>query len=121
MEVDKIRHIGVVGAGLMGHGIALEFALAGYEVVLVDQDDEKLQQAAAHVRANLQMLASMGMANFERQEVVLARIHPSTNLLDAAANADVVIEAVFENLELKQEIFEQLDRVVPAHTILASN
>jgi 3-hydroxybutyryl-CoA dehydrogenase len=125
MEVDAIRHIGVVGAGLMGHGIALEFALAGYEVVLVDQSEEKLQQAMGQARANLQMLAATGMANASKepaqQEAVLARIHPSTRLVDAAAQADVVIEAVFENLELKQAIFAQLDQAAPPHTILASN
>ena len=121
MNVDDIGRIAIVGAGLMGHGIAQEFALAGYEVHLHDLSEEKLQQATKNIQANLQMLVGIGIMTQEQAGPVLKNIHPSTVLKNVVAEADVVIEAVFENVELKQEIFQKLDQLCPEHTILASN
>ena len=121
MNVDDIGRLAIVGAGLMGHGIAQEFALAGYEVHIHDLSEDKLNQAAKNIQANLQMLSETGTVTQKQAESVPTNIHPSTELKDVVAEADVVIEAVFENLELKQEIFQKLDRWCPEHTILASN
>ncbi len=118
MNVGDIRSVAVVGAGLMGHGIAQEFALAGYNVHL---SDEKLQQAAITMQANLQLLTDLGVVTQTQREGVLRNIQSSTALDDVVGDADVVIEAVFEQLELKLEVFQQLDRLCPERTILASN
>ena len=121
MEVHNIRRIAVVGAGLMGHGIAQEFALAGYEVHLHDLSEEKLQQAIENIQANLQMLVALEWVSQEQTEPVLKNIQLHTELKDAVTEADVVIENVFENLELKQEVFHKLDKQCPERTILTSN
>ncbi len=121
MKVDDISKLAVVGAGLMGHGIAQEFALAGYQVRIHDVTEEKLRQATKNIQASLQMLVEIGMVTQSQAKSVLPHIYPSTELKDVVSDADVVIEAVFENLELKQEIFQKLDRLCPKHTILASN
>jgi len=121
MLVDDIKRIAVVGAGLMGHGIAQEFALAGCEVHLNDLTEEKLQQAMEDIQANLQRLTTFGLVTQEQAESTPARIHTSTVLGEVVADADLVVEAVFENLELKQQLFQQLDNLCPERTILASN
>jgi len=121
MKVDEIRNIGVIGAGLMGHGIAQEFALAGYDVRLHDVDSGKLRQAQEGIRVNLQMLAGIGLITGDQSGIARRHLTTTAVLGDAAREADVVIEAVFEDLKLKQEIFRSLDELCPAHTILASN
>ena len=121
MHVDDIRSIAVIGAGLMGHGIAQEFALAGLRVGLHDVSEEKLQQATANVQRNLQLLANIGLLSNAQAESVLPNLHTSTVLKEVAAGADVVIEAVFEDLAVKQQLFEALDHLCPRRTILASN
>lgn len=121
MNADEIKRIAVVGAGLMGHGIAQEFALHGYEVSLQSLPAETLDKALQDIHDNLQRLVKMGAVTAEQAEAVPARIRTSPVLEDMVADADVVIEAVYENLALKQDIFEQLERFCPAHTILASN
>lgn len=121
MNVDDVKRLAIVGAGLMGHGIAQEFALAGYQVHIHDVDEDKLQTATENIKANVHMLLETGKIIPEIAESALTNIHTGTELKDAVTKADVVIEAVFENLELKQEIFKKLDRLCPAHTIFASN
>jgi len=121
METDEIRKIAVVGAGLMGHGIALDFAMAGYEVHLQDLDQPTVQRALSKIRASLQMLGSVGLAPPDGMESTLERIHGTVLLKSAVSAADLVIESVFEDLALKQQVFKELDQLCPAHTILASN
>ncbi len=121
MNVDEIHRIAVVGAGLMGHGIAQEFALAGYEVHLHDLTEEKLQQALKNIQANLQMLMGLGIVTREQVETTPNHIHITPLLKDAVSEADVVIEAVLEDLPLKQRVFQELDQMCPERTILASN
>ena len=119
--MNEIKRIAVIGAGLMGHGIAQEFALAGYDVRLTDISDERLRAAGEHIESNLDMLIGFGLVTPDQAKSVLPRIHMTTSLAETVADADLVIEAVIENLELKQQIFRDLDRLCPAHTILASN
>jgi 3-hydroxybutyryl-CoA dehydrogenase len=121
MIADEIRRVAVVGAGLMGHGIAQEFALAGYEVHINDLTEEKLEGALANIRANLDKHTELGWVDRERAKGVPERIYASTVLEEVVRDVDLVIEAVYEDLELKQEIFEALDGSCPEHTILASN
>ncbi len=121
MKVDEIKRIAVVGAGLMGHGIAQEFSLAGYEVHLQSRTEESLQKAILDIQKNLEFLTGLGQVTPEQAEPVPARIHTTTEFEQAVEDADVVIESVFEDLALKQKIFQDLDKVCPERTILASN
>ena len=121
MNVDDIRQVAVVGAGLMGHGISLVFALGGYQVRLNDLSEESLQQATANIRTNLDTLRRMGLLDGRQAAGAPDRIRTSTSLHDTVADADVVIEAVFEDLDLKRRVFGELDELSPERTILASN
>lgn len=121
MAIEDIKRIAVVGAGIMGSGIAQEFAVAGYQVRINDVSAEKLDQALSAVRGNLDMLVSLGLVTKEQAEPAAGRITAAVDLAEAAAGADLVVEAVSENLELKQSIFRRLDEACPPHSILASN
>ena len=121
MTLEEIFHIAVIGAGLMGHGIAQEFATAGYTVHLHDITDEKLATAQAQIEKNLHLLAENGIITAENITSTLQRVHTATDLAAVAENADFVVEAVTENLPLKQQIFSELDAMCQPHTILASN
>lgn len=121
MTLEEILHIAVIGAGLMGHGIAQEFATAGYTVHLHDITDEKLATAQAQIEKNLHLLAENGIITAENIASTLQRIQTTTDLAAVTENADFVVEAVTENLPLKQQIFAELDAMCQPHTILASN
>jgi 3-hydroxybutyryl-CoA dehydrogenase len=121
MKVQDIQQITVVGAGLMGHGIAQEFALAGYRVQLTDVSEAILERARETIQRNLDMLAGFGLITREQAASVLPAIHMTNSLADAVAGANVVVEAVYENIELKQRIFRELDAVCAPDAILASN
>jgi len=112
--------VAVIGAGLMGSGIAQVSAAAGWEVVLRDLDDAAVQRGLAAIRKSLERFASKGTIAAEDVDAALARIHPTTDL-DAAADADIVVEAVFEQLEIKHEVFRALDRICKADAVLATN
>ena len=121
MITDRIMQIAVIGAGLMGHGIAQEFASAGYHVHLHDVTDEQLNTALTQIEKNLNVLAENAIIEKERILPTLQRIQTDTELESVAENADFVVEAISENLGLKQQVFEKLDAICPPHTILASN
>jgi 3-hydroxybutyryl-CoA dehydrogenase len=111
-EIGKAK-IAVIGAGLMGHGIAQVFALAGHEVTITDTLVENLDSAKARIAANLRDLGD--------DETAVERIEPTLDLVDAVREADYVVEAVSENLALKQKLFAEIERRVRPDTILASN
>ena len=119
--MSEIRHVAVVGAGLMGHGIAQEFALGGFDVTLNDTSESKLADAKRNMAANFQFMTEMGLVTSEETAPVVDMIRTSTSLPDTISGADLVIEAVFEDIALKQRVFAELDRLAPKHTILASN
>jgi len=119
VNVMRIKKVGVVGAGTMGHQIAQVSAQAGYEVVLVDIAKEILDKALNRIRSNIEVLKENGV-KVPPTEEVLSRITGTTNLEDVR-DADLIIEAVPEDLKLKQEVFSKLDKIVPQHSILASN
>ena len=105
--------IAVIGAGLMGHGIAQVFALAGHEVSIHDSVAANLDSAKARIRANLRDLGDDLSA--------VERVHPTADLAAAVREADYVVEAVLEDLPLKQKLFVEIERNVRPHTVLASN
>ncbi|MHB8867378.1 MAG: 3-hydroxyacyl-CoA dehydrogenase family protein [Thermoleophilia bacterium] len=113
--------IAVIGAGLMGHGIAHVFAAAGHAVILQDVRAEGLAAAVESVRRNLSFLAARGVGEEAGVEAAVARIATTTDMEEAAAGADFVVECVFEDMGLKQEIFRRLDACTPPETILATN
>ena len=104
----------------MGHGIAQEFAAGGYDVRLTSRSKAGLKRAEAQIRNNLDRMAALGVFDSSRTEEMMGRVHLCSDLDGAVGQADLVIEAVYEDLPLKQHIFNQLDLTCPAHTILAS-
>ena len=120
-KFNNIKNIAVIGAGLMGHGIAQEFACAGYRVHLHDITEQQLNNARVQIGKNLTLLAENAVIEEISISATLQRIHTTTDLTVAAKTADFVVEAVSENLPLKQQIFEELDSLCQPHTILASN
>jgi len=116
----KIRTIGIVGAGQMGCGIAHVAVLAGFDVVLTDIDAEILDQGMESVAANLDRQIRRGTVERSERDQILGRIRTSTHLKDHA-KSELVVESAVERLEIKAEIFRQLDDICPNPTILASN
>jgi 3-hydroxybutyryl-CoA dehydrogenase len=121
MTSEQIQRIAVVGAGLMGHGIAQEFALAGYRVRLHDQGDRPLARAMENIRGNLERLSSLGRVEAHRIEPAIGRITPTPDLEAAVAGAELVIEAIFEDLVAKHQLLRAIAKLCPAGTIFASN
>jgi enoyl-CoA hydratase / 3-hydroxyacyl-CoA dehydrogenase len=113
--------LAVIGAGEMGHGIAELAALHGHEVSLRDIDTKFLDHGMERIRWSLGKLVEKGQIRPEQSEEALSRIHPTTDLREATRDVDVVIEAVFEDLELKKTVFRELDRAAPKDAVLASN
>jgi len=121
MQAEDIRNISVIGAGLMGHGIAQFFASANYNIYLSDVKSELLSKAVENIRLNLSMMARKAVISKSVIDTIISRIKTTTNMAEAASDAQLVIEAVPENLGLKQEIFHDLDQLCPPQTILATN
>jgi 3-hydroxybutyryl-CoA dehydrogenase len=113
--------LAVIGAGSMGAQIAQQAALFGVEVVLHDKNAEQLEKARSSNRGHLMRRVEKGKLSSDQAEEALAGVHESTDLSEAVSRADFVIEAVFEDLELKRSIFAELDRVAPPDAVLASN
>ncbi|MFI7605735.1 3-hydroxyacyl-CoA dehydrogenase family protein [Micromonospora sp. NPDC049366] len=112
--------LAVVGAGLMGSGIAQVAAQAGWQVTLRDLDDAATGRGIAGIRTSLEKFAEKGKIAADDVEATLGRITPTTDL-EAAADADIVVEAVFERLEVKHEVFRALDKICKADAVLATN
>jgi 3-hydroxybutyryl-CoA dehydrogenase len=119
--MKKIQKVLVVGAGTMGHGIAQLFALRDFDVKLLDRSEDILGRARSQILQNLNLLVELGEINPAQVEKTMAHIGFDTNLSKAAGDIDFVIEAVYEDLTLKKQIFKQLDSVAVESTILASN
>ncbi|MFH1530945.1 MAG: 3-hydroxybutyryl-CoA dehydrogenase [Pseudomonadota bacterium] len=116
----EIKKIGVLGCGLMGAGIVETAARAGFDVVVREINDELLEGGIARIRKNLGRAVKKGNMAQYAMDAILDRIQGTTEL-EPLAQADLVIEAVVENLELKQGLWKELDRLCSAHTIFASN
>lgn len=120
-DVVNSPDIAVIGSGLMGHGIAQVFAQGGCKVRLQDIDEKAFQPAKSRIRANLITLSEHGLENPERVEDIIMKISTTTDLAEAVADADFVIESATENLELKSELFRRIELSAPVDAILATN
>ncbi len=123
MGLENIKQVTVIGAGNMGSQIAqLLSQVGGYPVIMNDTTDELVQRGLQNQKNNLQrFFVDKGKITADEMGAITGRIKGTTNLAEAVSKADFVIEAVFENLELKKTVFKQLDEAAPAHAILASN
>ena len=116
-----MKNITVVGSGTMGSGIAHCFAQYGFDVHLVDLNEEALKTAIEKIGKNIDRQVNKGLLTVEDKAAALGRIQPFTDLSDALTSADLVVEAATENQALKAKIFQQMDEAAPAHCILATN
>jgi 3-hydroxybutyryl-CoA dehydrogenase len=115
-----MKNIVVIGGGTMGNGIAHAAAASDLDVSLVDVNDGILQRAMTTITANLQRGVDKGKMTAERRDAVVSRIRATTDM-ESIADADIVIEAIVENLEAKTQLFAKLDAITRPDTILASN
>lgn len=116
-----MKQIAVIGSGTMGNGIAHTFAQFGYPVNLIDINETALAEALDTIGKNLDRQVSKGTLTTEQKASTLQNIQTFTSLKDGVAHADLVVEAATENVELKLNIFKELDQYAPAQAILASN
>jgi 3-hydroxybutyryl-CoA dehydrogenase len=116
-----MKNITVIGSGTMGNGIAHAFAQSNYNVNLVDISDVALTKAIATITKNLDRQVQKGTITEETKNSTLKNITTYTDISSGSSNADLVVEAASENIDIKLKIFKQLDEVCPPHTILASN
>jgi 3-hydroxybutyryl-CoA dehydrogenase len=118
---NQIRNIAVIGAGIMGRGIAQVAAVAGYNVTLNDTTDDLLRRAQELIKENLTKGIVRGKVTEAERDLALAAIGTSTDLAASIADADLVIEAIVEDLAVKQKLFRQLEGLSREHAILATN
>ena len=116
-----MEQIVVIGGGTMGNGIAHTAAASGFATTLIDVSDEFLQRAVKTISGNLQRGVDKGKMTAEEKDTILGRIKTSTDIDAAVANADIVIEAIIENLSAKVQLFQKLDKLAKPECILASN
>ena len=116
-----IKNISILGAGTMGHGIANVFAMYGYKVSLYESFEEVRENALAQIKTELEFMAEEDYIPKSKINETLANITMFDDLAAAVKDADYVIEAVPENMALKQDLFAAIDKICPAHTIFATN
>ncbi|MCL4534868.1 MAG: 3-hydroxyacyl-CoA dehydrogenase family protein [Bacteroidetes bacterium] len=116
-----MKRVAVIGAGLMGSGIALEYALGGMEVRIITSRPETAARALETIREELALLVSEGLVEDAAARAAEGRVRAATGLADALADADLAVESAPEDLALKQKLFREIDALAPAHAILASN
>lgn len=124
LKADEVKRVCVVGFGVMGTGIAQVFAQYGYEVAVRDVSEEVLKRGLEVVKSGpfgLMKAVEKGRLTKEQAEAALSRIKTYTDLSEAAKDADLVVEAIIENLDVKRQLFKELDQVCPSRAILASN
>lgn len=121
MNMDQVKTICVVGAGNMGQQIALQSALTGFSTFCTDVNQEALSKAQAFAESWLADRVQKGKLTIEDSESIKSRLHFTTSLEEAAKDADMVIEAAVELLEVKRDLFKRLDIICPPHCILATN
>ena len=120
IETKPFKSIGVIGAGTMGGGISMNFANVGIPVTIIEQNQERLDKGLDIIRKNYENTANKGRITFEDVEKRTSLINGSTNMSDLAS-CDIIIEAVFENMKLKKDIFKELDNIAKKDAILATN
>ncbi len=121
MKLEDIKKVGVVGAGKMGFGIAVNFALWGYPTIMSDLRGEILQQAMKNIKSALELFIEEGLITRKQADSAARRITTTTDLTRVAANSDFITEAIIERSADKKALFNKLDELCPPHTIIASN
>lgn len=116
-----MKNISVIGSGTMGNGIAHTFAQFGYKVALIDISDAALERGLATISKNLDRMVAKGSITEAEKAATLANITKYTDLKSGVSNADLIVEAATENMDLKLKIFKDMDEFAPANCILASN
>ena len=116
-----MKNVSVIGAGTMGNGIAHVFAQAGFNVTIVDISLAQLDRAVITITKNLDRQLTKGTITEEQKKATLANISIQSNMIEGVSNAELVVEAATENVDLKLQIFEQLDKYSPKDAILATN
>jgi len=121
MKAEEMNHVALLGAGMVGYGLALHFAKAGYQVSLYSRTQQTLDKAIENIRTNLPALLQ-GQAGIEGEmEKIISRIKTTRNMDEAVAEAQIVIESVAEDLKVKQDLFKELDQMCSRDVILATN
>jgi 3-hydroxybutyryl-CoA dehydrogenase len=121
MNLEDIRQISVLGAGIMGHGIAQSFVMNGYPVMLYDVREPVLKTAAAHIKENLELFCRKGFIAADEAAAGFDRLNTTLELKRAVEHSDFIIEAAPEELELKRELFAKVESHCPEGAIIASN
>ena len=121
MRVEEIRQISVLGAGTMGHGIAQAFLMGGYPVRLYDVKETILETARANIQKNLELFCRAGLIQQREIQSALTQLACTTDLKQAVAGSDFILEAAPENLELKRDLFRKVESFCKEEAILASN
>ena len=116
-----MKNIAVIGAGTMGNGIAHVFAQHGYQVNLIDVSADALDKALKTIEKNLDRMLSKEKITAETKEKTLSNLYKITNLKEGVSNADLVVEAATENMDIKLSIFKEMDQFAPANCILSTN
>ena len=119
--MKQIQSILVVGAGVMGNGIALVCARSGLEVILVDLDADILQKAVSNIERFLDGSVERKKMTQDEADTILSRIKGTTDLKEAAGDVDLIIEAIVEDIDIKKDTFRELDQICRENTIFASN
>ncbi len=117
----EIRKVCVLGAGIMGAGIAQIAAEAGCEVTVRDIEDRFVEKGITTIKKNLERAVSKGKLEAGTADAIFGRVKGTTDMQAAAGDADLIIEAIIEVMSLKKEVYKELDRLCPSHTIFASN
>jgi 3-hydroxybutyryl-CoA dehydrogenase len=117
----NMKNIAVIGSGTMGNGIAHVFAMTGHQVALIDISQDALNRGIATITKNLDRMVTKGSITETDKTQTLANIKTHTSIAEGVAQADLVVEAATENIDLKLKIFKEMDEAAPAQAILASN
>ena len=121
MDEEKIKCVAVIGAGMMGHSIAQEFAQNGYQVVLVGRRQNKLDVSLHQIEKNLIEIAELALIHSDDIKPALDRIQTTTSIPGGVGDTDLIIEAIIEDLDQKRDLLRQVEAACPVHSIIASN
>ncbi len=121
MKLEDIKKVAVVGAGTMGHGIAINFTLNGYPTLICDVSEEILKQSEKNIESALALFLDEGLITRQQMDDATSLITTTTDLEEVAKNSNFITEAIVERSDDKRKLFNRLDELCPAHTIIASN
>ena len=121
MKLEEIQNISVIGAGIMGHGIAQSFLMGGYTVMLNDIQESILKTAIAHIEKNMDLFHQSGLMEKQDIDLALKRLHATLDLKQTVEKSDFIVETITEDLGLKQELFQQVESLCRDNAIITTN